>query len=220
MPALAHAARAPLRVLRDRRGVAALELAAAVPALLAALFGIIDVAGYVATANRLQRLAADVANIGSQFDGLRGCMAVSKGNEVGVLFLAAKEIAKPLFFPEPADGAVSVAGGGATTVPAAAGGLIVTSVADKGSGPRIAWQAYAGIAPINSRLGTGTAAVQLPTGFSLRPGDDTLFVEVFFTFQPYLLSGGWTGTGNPTVTAYSSAVFRPRLGALTTLDPC
>ncbi|HYH37540.1 MAG TPA: TadE/TadG family type IV pilus assembly protein [Azospirillum sp.] len=208
------------RALRDRRGVAALEFAVAAPALLLALFGIIDVASYVATSNRLQRLAAEVANIGSQFDGLRGCMAVSKGNEVGVLFLAAREIAKPLYFPEPADGAISVAGGAAKTVPVTAGGLIVTSVADKGGGPRIAWQAYAGIAPTNSRIGTGTAAVQLPAGFTLRPGDDTLFVEVFLTFQPYLLSGGWTGTGNPTVTAYSSAVFRPRLGALTALDPC
>ncbi len=209
-----------LRPLRDRRGVAALEFAIVLPVLILALFGIIDVASYVATANRLQRLATEVANIGSQFDGMRGCMAVSKGNEVGVLFLAAQEIAKPLSLPPPNEGAISVAGAAAAPVKQTPGGVIVTSVVNTGNAQRIAWQAYSGVTPVNSRLVSAAGSLNLPEGFTLRPGDDTLFVEVFFTLQPYILSGDWMGIGNPFVTAYANAVFRPRLGALTNLASC
>ncbi len=209
-----------LRPLRDRRGVAALEFAIVLPVLILALFGIIDVASYVATANRLQRLATEVANIGSQFDGMRGCMAVSKGNEVGVLFLAAQEIAKPLSLPPPNEGAISVAGAAAAPIRQTPGGVIVTSVVNSGNAQRIAWQAYAGVTPANSRLVSAAGSLNLPAGFTLRPGDDTLFVEVFFTLQPYILSGDWMGIGNPFVTAYANAVFRPRLGALTNLASC
>lgn len=219
IPTLPTTLRTVLRTLRDRRGVAALEFAVALPVLIMVLLGIIDVASYVTTSNRLQRVASEVGNVGAQFDRLRKSMVVTTGNEVGVLFLAAREIGKPMGFPTADEGAVILPSEAAKPVKQAPGGVIVTCVTDQGKGARIAWQAYAGVSPVNSRFGTGTAAVTLPEGFTLRQGDSALFVEVFYTLQPYLLSGDWTGTGNPVVTAYANAVFRPRMGALTTLDP-
>lgn len=208
-----------LRSLRSRRAVAAMEFALALPVLIGVLFGIIDCASYVGTANRLQRLAAELANVGAQFERLRNSLTVTAGDEVGVLFVAAREIARPLAFPDATGAAVAVQGAAGAPVDQARGGVIVTSVTAQSGGPRIAWQAYAGTSPANSRLGSGTGAVTLPAGFTLRLGDNALFVEVFYTLRPFLLGGGWLGTGSPTVTAYASAVFRPRMGALTTLDP-
>jgi len=195
-----------IRRLRDRRGIAAVEFAVALPVLAVALTGVIDIAQYVAVGDRLQRVAAETASFASQFERLSNSMKEEEG-AVGILFVAARENAKPLNLLAQ------------DLSKDAEGGMIVTCVTDQGKGPVIAWQKASGTQAANSRLGVGQGgAATLPTGFTLRAGDSALFVELNYWYRPYVLSGPLRGLGNPLEVVYARSVFRPRLGALTKLD--
>lgn len=185
-------------ILRDRRGVAALELALIAPVLLLLITGTIDVVRYANTVLTLNRTAANVSDLATQFDTLTASMTVVHGNEVGVLFQAAKEVARPLDLMT-------------------AGTVIVSSVANMGSGSRVMWQQKIGKA--TSRLGVTGGVPVLPTGFAQQTGDNAIFTEVFFPYTPYLISAPWLGIANPLTVLYARAVYQPRLGTLTALEP-
>ncbi|WP_454020674.1 TadE/TadG family type IV pilus assembly protein [Azospirillum sp. Marseille-Q6669] len=183
----------------DRRGVAALEMALLAPVLLLLVTATVDVVRYVSITLTLNRTAANVSDIATQFDKLRAGMTVVKGNEVGVLFLAATEVAQPLDLM-------------------AGGQVIVTSVANMGQGSRVMWQERAGTGSAISHYGAAGGAATLPPGFTQQPGDNAIFTELFYRFTPYLLSGPWLGDAGTSTTLYASAVYQPRLGTLTTLE--
>lgn len=185
-------------VLRDRRGVAALELALIAPVLLLLITGTIDVVRYANTVLTLNRTAANVSDLATQFDTLTASMTVVHGNEVGVLFQAANEVARPLDL---------------TT----AGTVIVSSVANLGAGSRVMWQQRVGTAV--SQIGIAGGIPALPTGFMQQAGDNAVFTEVFYPYTPYLLSAPWLGIANPLTVLYARAVYQPRLGTLTALEP-
>jgi hypothetical protein len=185
-------------VLRDRRGVAALELALIAPVLLLLITATIDVVRYANVVLTLNRTAANVSDLATQFDTLSASMTVVHGNEVGVLFQAAKEVARPLDLMT-------------------AGTVIVTSVANMGAGSRVMWQQKVGKAASN--LGVTGGIPVLPSGFAQRTGDNAVFTEVFYPYTPYLLSAPWLGIANPLTVLYARAVYQPRLGTLTALEP-
>jgi hypothetical protein len=196
-------------LFRGRHGIAAPEFALIAPLLILALMAMIDLTRLVVTALKLDQVAAGVSDIGTQFEELRQGMEVVKGNEVGILFVAAQEVAKPLDLK-------------------AYGAVIVTSVANLGNGPAIMWQqCWSGDACVNwptSEIGsTVGAAPALPDGFTLRVGESALFAEAYYLLQPYLLSANWFSTDNDERIAVHKmrrmAVFRPRFGTLTTLVP-
>ncbi|QQP93443.1 pilus assembly protein (plasmid) [Skermanella sp. TT6] len=182
----------------SRRGVAALEFAVIAPVLILLLVGMVDMTRYALAALRLERAASGTADVGTQFDRLRDGMTVVQGNEVGVLFLAAAEIARPL----------DLAGNGA---------VIITCVADQGGGPVVMWQRRSGRASAASGIGGGGTAT-LPAGFTLRYGESVLFVEVQYTLHPYVFSIGWLAGSDEAVDLRRMAVYRPRFGTLTELE--
>lgn len=191
--------------LTDKRGVAATELALLAPMLLVLLLAMVDVTRFAMAVLTVDRVAAGVADLGAQFDRMRAGTTVVQGNEVGVLFLAAQEMGYPL----------DITG---------LGKVIVSSVSDQGGGARLMWQACSG--PAGCAIGISSsiasvpgAAASLPEGFSVRFGDTALFVEAFYDFRPFILSARWLGRDDTLVTLRRSAARRPRLGALTSLDP-
>lgn len=181
---------------RNRDASVAGEVAAVIVFLSVLITVSVDFGLHASAGGKLQRAANETANIGTQFKRLRQGMTVEQGDEVGVLFLTAREVAKPLDIEN--DGAV-----------------IVTSVANKGDGARVMWQERSGMTSWTSHVATSAGSTPvLPGDFSLRNGDSALFVEIFYRYQPYTLSGGAA-----TIPLYRSAVFRPRFGGLTSLDP-
>lgn len=191
--------------LFDKRGVAAPELALLAPMLLVLLLAMVDITRFAMAVLAVDRVAAGVADLGAQFDRMRAGTTVVQGNEVGVLFLAAQEMGRPLDMT-------------------GVGKVIVSSVADQGAGARLMWQACSGPAGCATGIGSSIATVpgaaaSLPDGFSVRFGDTALFVEAFYDFRPFILSARWLGRDDTLVTLRRSAVRRPRLGALTSLEP-
>lgn len=190
-----------VRLTRSRDASVTTEVVGVAVLLVLLLVAAADFASRASASGRLQRAATETANVATQFKQLRQGMTVQKGDEVGILFVAAREIAKPLDLDT-------------------AGAVVVTSVANQGSGARIMWQERSGVATWTSRIGSGTGGLAtLPTGFALRAGESALFVEVFYGYQPHVLNGSLFGGDSSPVPMYRTAVFRPRFGALTSLDP-
>ena len=187
------------RLFRDRRGIAALELALLAPVLMLLVTATLDVVRYTGLVLTLNRTAANVSDVATQFDKLRAGMTVVRGNEVGVLFLAAADVARP----------VDVMAGGT---------VIISSVADMGQGSRVMWQQQQGTVTASSQIGLPGAVAALPAGFTQQPGDNAIFTEIFYRFTPFLLSWPWLGSGGSSIVLYTRAVYQPRLGTLTSLE--
>lgn len=184
--------------LKGRRGVAAVEFALLMPVLILLLVGMVDITRYVSTVLKLERVSSGTADIGAQYNELRDSMTVVNGNEVGMLFLAAEQLAKPLDLPQ-------------------YGAVVITCIGDQGSGPAVMWQRRSGRVDAVSRISTGSG-LTLPAGFTVRYGENVLIVEVFYTVHPYLFSVGWLSPTDQSVDIRSVAVYRPRWGTLTTLS--
>jgi TadE-like protein len=187
------------RRIMGRRGLAAIEFALLAPALFILLVGTIDITRYVSAALKLERVTSGTADVGTQYESLIDGMTVVKGNEVGQLFLAAEQIAKPLDLKQ-------------------YGSVIVICISDQGNGPEVMWQRRSGRTDTVSAIGSGIG-VTLPSGFTLRYGDSVLFVEAFYQFHPYMFSVGWLSPADRQVDLRSIAAYRPRFGTLTKLTP-
>ena len=192
----------PGRLARNRSGVATVEVAGIALAFILLLTAAVDFGQHVSAVGKIARAANETAKIATQFKQLRQGMTVERGDEVGVLFEAARQVAQPLDVDK-------------------LGAVIVTSVANSGSGgSKVAWQQRSGNAAWTSHIGSAAGGpATLPTAFSMRSGDSAVFVEVFYTYQPAVLGGSLFGGDSAGVPVYSQAVFRPRFGDLTTLDP-
>mgnify|MGYP006295780123 CR=1 FL=1 len=186
---------------RRRRAVAALELALALPFLLILLLGGTDIVRFVATANKIDRTAATLADLLARADRLEDRPDCAASNCLGSLYLAADEVATPLDLQ-------------------ASGRVILTAVVDPGSGPaEIAWQRTRGELPeADSRIGIPGAPATLPEGFSLPADDTAVIAEVYYEFAPFPLSGDLLFSGLLTERIYRIAYFRPRFGDLSSLD--
>jgi hypothetical protein len=187
------------RRVMGSRGVAAVEFALLMPVMILLLVGTVDITRYVSAVLKLERVSSGTADIGAQYEKLRDGMTVVKGDEIGVLFLAAEQIAKPLDLTQ-------------------YGAVVITCVSDQGNGPSVMWQRRTGRTEAVSQIGTA-GGLKLPQGFSLRYGDSVLFVEAFYQFHPYMFSVGWLSPADRQVDLRSIAAYRPRFGTLTKLTP-
>ena len=94
------------------------------------------------------------------------------------------------------------------------GRVIISSIARDGGGPEIIWQRTYGLSSATSRFGDIGDPAILPVGFEVRDNENVITAEVFYDFEPIMM----TGVLDPTQ-LYSRAVFRPRFGTLTTVKP-
>jgi len=177
--------------------VAAVEFALIAPALALLFAGGAEVALHLRAWHRLERTAAEVANLLSQQE------RVSQA-DVAALFDAAREIARPL----PAWSASGTAAERARTV--------VGIVRGTPSGNVTAWTCSRGDAALVPVV-AGRAA--LPAGLALAPGQTVAVVEVISSTGRWTLfpaGGGFVPGARARINVH--AILRPRLAPLDTLQ--
>ncbi len=182
------------RYRKSEHGVAAVEFALVSPILFMLLLGGVEVGRYILVHQKVEKMAYSVSDVVSQLD------AVTSG-DVDVVFGAATELMNPYDEYE------------------TRGRLILSSVhkdPDDAS-QTIRWQCQGGgTLTAESDVGeVGPDAAALPGNLALEDNDNVIVSEAFYTYKPIL---GWYAIQN--VTIYKSAMFRPRLGALTSAPGC
>lgn len=175
--------------VRDRKGASIVELALATPILMLILLGTFDMAQYVLLNQKLNRAASAMADLVSQSPNITAA-------QVDQLFSAAQRLVEP--FDLPVNGRV-----------------IVSSISRAtGASARIDWQREGGGSlSASSNLGIANSMPTLPTTLSVREGENLIAAEVYYTHEPYLLSGLL-----PAGVIRHEAYRRARLGTLSTLN--
>jgi Flp pilus assembly protein TadG len=180
-----------------RRGAAAVEFALLVPLLIVLFIATAELVLYIRVRFRLERTAAEVANVGSQADQLTP-------SDVAGLFTAANSIAAP--FLAWSSGA---SGSQARTV--------IGVVSGTSTGNVLSWWCSRGNTSLTN-LVAGQAA--LPNSFQVPNGQSVLVVEVVNSATPWSVMSGpkpvFFGTVGPgPVRTY--AIMRPRQAQLASI---
>lgn len=176
----------------DRRGLAAVELALVSPMLLALLLGTSEIAHFLKVHYQAAQMSSTVADAIARYDMLTS-------DDVAAVLSASTSVMGAQDF-------------------ATKGYVILTSVRRAGAtdAPVIAWQCRGGGSDIRpSRVGSASTAVTLPGSLVLDGDDNVIIAEVFYGYSNLF---DFIPLADKTV--YKNAVFRPRLGALTTVSGC
>lgn len=175
--------------LRDQRGSVMVEAAVVMPILVFVLLGGVEVARFALLQQKLSRTAASMADLISQMEGLTV-------NDMDNLYSAAQFVIRPFELTS--------------------GVVIVSSVSKTGTDPAVIdWQCFgAGGLVATSDLGASGDNATLPAGFTMDAGESVIFAEVVYDFTPVLFPDVVQ-----TQRVRHRALFRPRFGALSAIDP-
>ncbi len=174
------------------RGVAALEFAIVTPFLILLLLGGFEMARFLIVQQKAEKIAFSVADVTAQYESVTS-------TEISQVFAAVEQIMKPHPFNTN-------------------GRVILSSVynPDGTEKPKVRWQCEnAGALNVVSKVGKVGNDATLPQTFLLDEKDNLIVTEVFYRFTP-VFKTIFTG---PFV-VYRTAMFRPRLGALTSAPGC
>ncbi len=172
---------------RAQGGVAAVEFALVLPALLAILIGGFEISRFIIVNQKLDHVAYTTADVVAQET------SVTQAQLADVMNAAAKIMDPFAFGPN--------------------GVVIVSSVyQDPTDGPVVLWQSSGGgTLERASHVGEVGDPAVLPDGFNLNDTDNVIVAEVFYSYTPVLTEEYFATREN-----YKFAVFKPRFGALTT----
>ncbi|MBM3487178.1 MAG: hypothetical protein FJX67_11200 [Alphaproteobacteria bacterium] len=175
------------RLARDRADVSMVEIALVMPVLVTTMIGGVEIARFVLLEQKLDRVAATVADLISQAETITA-------TEVDGLFDAIEHVAKPFEVMTK-------------------GRVILSSITGQSTGgPVLNWQRSNGdLSDASSGVASG-GSVTLPAGFSLAAGDTVIIAEAYFDYTPLIFSGVLDDKR-----LYHRAMFRPRFGSLQTL---
>jgi len=177
------------RLIRDRKGSLAIEMAMAMPVLAGLLLSGIEVTRFVLLNQKIERASATMADLVSQADTL------SEG-DLGNLFLASGYVVEP--FDLTGDGRI-----------------VVSSIGMPGTANAVVnWQRAFGAGSGSSAFGIEGGTAVLPANFTIRDGESIIVAEAFYDFSPVFMG---TVINSATVSRYS--ILRPRFGSLATLLP-
>lgn len=174
---------------RDDRGTALIEMAFAMVVFSFIILGSFELARYVLLNQKLDRIAATLADLVSQGETI-------SSDEITNLMDAAQFVFSPFEF-EPS------------------GVVLVTSISKtEDDPPQVNWQqAGAGNLVASSEFGETGDDADLPEGMVVRAGETVIIAEVFFQYTPFLFDR-LVGPNQ----LYHRAFFRPRLGTLIELE--
>lgn len=176
------------RLRESERGAIMVEFAAIMPVLVILLLAGVEVARFALLNQKLDRLANSMGDLVSQGETI----TTSQLNDI---FSAAPFVAWPF---------------DVTT----SGVVVITSVGMVGSTPTVNWQRRGvGTITATSRIGGASGTATLPTGFTLGASDTAIIAEVFYNFTPM-----FTGSLVAASQLYHESFYRPRLGALTSIN--
>ncbi len=168
----------------DIRGVAALELALALPFLFLLFIGSFEMSRYIQINQKLEKAVHTVADIVAQSDTID---AVELNNLVNAM----DHIMAPYSF-------------------GVNGRVIITSIAKDDPNPAtVQWQYCSGALTVNSAIGATGETAALPNNFTLDDKEDIIIAEIFYDFNP-ILNQEIVGVGQIS----KFALYRPRLGSL------
>ncbi|MBR0680587.1 hypothetical protein GXW74_08820 [Roseomonas eburnea] len=173
---------------RRRRGSVALEFTLVAPILALLGLAVLDVVDFLRVSLRLERTAGETANVVAQYQVLREA-------DFATLFDLAARIAAPYRVTD-TDGVV-----------------VISGLANQGSGPVVLWQRRAGSSGYASTFGAQGGSATIPRGsadLSLAVGQGAVVTEVFYVREPWLLSGRFLA-GEPFTRLQSFALQRPRM---------
>ena len=176
------------RLLVERCGAVAVELAMAVPILSMLTLSGVEITRFILLNQKIERASVTVADLTSQAESL------SEG-DLDSLFLVTTQVMTPF----------NLTGQGQ---------VIVSSVGAKdGNPPRIGWQRSYGVLANSSAFGNEGGVPAFPSGFVVRDNENVIVAEVYYDYAPLVASG----VIDP-VTLYNVAYFKPRFGSLDTLN--
>lgn len=188
-----------MRLIRSLRraaacesGVAAVEFALAAPILIALTFGGYEVSRFILIQQKTEKMAYAIADVTSQLD-------VVTADDLTDIFLATEQIMLPYAF-------------------AVDGRAVLTSVHrdEDANKPTVRWQCKSpSDIAVTSKIGNVGGAASLPANLLIDERDGVIVAEVFYNFKPL-----YKTEYLPAYSLYKTAVFRPRLGALTTPPGC
>lgn len=178
------------RLSGDRKGVAGIEFAVITPVLLMLLCGGAEMALYIRSNLQTSQMASTVADAVSRYE------AITSTDIAGIFSVSAEIMGSSDF--------------------AQNGYVILSSVSrTSGGNPTVAWQCKAGSSVNASRVGAVSKAATLPGGLTIDATDNVIVAEVFYKHTPLL-----DQFIDMERQLYKTAVFRPRLGSLTTVPGC
>lgn len=177
-----------LRLAHDNRGLAAMEFALCAPLLFMLFMGSYEVSRYILIMLKVEKTAYTIADVVAQSSTL----SLSQMNQY---VSASTQILLPYPF-------------------GTQGRVIVSSVYQNGAVPpsTVRWQ-YSGGGTLarSSQVGVLNGAATLPAGMTLVDRENIIIAEVYYRYEPYFTLGVLDAHD-----IYRTAIFKPRLGALTT----
>jgi Flp pilus assembly protein TadG len=182
----------------SQAGAAFVEFALSLPVLLVLLMGVVEITRYILIVQKVEKAAMIVSDVSAQGSTI-------STTDLNNIVTAASQVMQPYGF-------------------GANGFVIVSSVTQTGTysaanPPKVNWQYTSSGANGSwtqpSQIGTpGLAAtLPLPAGTTLNDKDNVIVTEIFYNFQPIVSTNGLIGTTK----IYRTGLYKPRLGALSTL---
>jgi hypothetical protein len=173
---------------RRRRGSVAVEFTLLAPILAVLGLAVLDVVDFLRIALRLERTAGEVVNVVAQYQALREA-------DFATIFDLAGRVAAPY------------------RVTASDGAVILTGLANTGTGAMVLWQRRQGSGGYASAFGTEGGAATIPArsaDLSLAIGQGALVAEIFYAREPWVLSGRFL-SADPFSRLQAFALQRPRM---------
>ncbi|WP_198372136.1 TadE/TadG family type IV pilus assembly protein [Roseomonas rosulenta] len=173
---------------RRRRGSVAVEFTLVAPILAVLGLAVLDVVDFLRIALRIERTAGEVVNVVAQYQALRE-------TDFATIFDLAGRVAAPY------------------RVTSSDGAVILTGLANTGTGATVLWQRRQGSGGYASAFGTEGGAATIPprsADLSLAIGQGALVAEVFYAREPWVLSGRFL-SADPFSRLQAFALQRPRM---------
>ncbi|WP_345814961.1 pilus assembly protein [Paraburkholderia sp. PREW-6R] len=189
-------------------GVAGIETAVLVPLILLMMLGFTELYLYLRTISAAERVAFTLADTIGQKPSIANVNNTASANNIGTYWYAADAIARPLDFANRGEVIITSICDSVSnncTDPDALG-----KVGDKGV-PAKLWRVVSPKAGANSP----NQKSRLPAGFTppawpFYSGDSAIAVEVFYQFNPYLMTSAFWADAPGVVTVYEVVYARPR----------
>lgn len=168
-------------------GIAAVEFALVLPILLLLFLGGFELSRFLLIHQKVDRIAYTIADVVTQ-------STVVTNNQINQILSATIQIMNPFSFTDE-------------------GIVILSSVYQSGSNPStVRWQrSGGGTLSRSSQIGMPSGNATLPVELTLNDKDNVIISEVYYRYTPVLSAGILSPQD-----IYKTAIFKPRLGALTT----
>ena len=175
-------------ILKNIKGVAAIEFALALPLLILLVFGGVEATRYVLIAQKLDRISGTLSDVVSQNETI-------STTQLNQIIVASGQLMLPYNFTRD-------------------GYAIISSVTKTGTNaPVINWQYKSTGTAQTSHIGISGGTAIMPSNFTMVDKDTVIITEVFYNYTPILAGVIYSNSQ-----LYSSSIYKPRLGSLTTLS--